>query len=183
MASGKFLLRMDEALHQQLQITAEQSGRSLNELCCLRLQLSSHLENLPSETILAIQTAQMVAGKDLVGIVLFGSWARGVPRDGSDMDLLIVLKTGTPITRSVYRRWEDVAPDLKICEPHFVSLPKAEDHITGLWAEMAIDGIVFMEAYQSITKYLSTVRRAMVEGRLIVKRMHGQNYWIHTEVA
>ena len=183
MASGKFLLRMDESLHEQLQITAEQSERSLNELCCVRLELPSYLEHLPSETISAIRCAQMIAGKDLVGIVMFGSWARGVQRDGSDLDLLIVLRPGTPITRSIYRRWEVIAPDLKICEPNFVSLPKDEDHTSGLWAEIAIDGIVFIDTNQSIVKYLSRVRRAIVEGRLISKRIHGQNYWIHTEVA
>jgi hypothetical protein len=174
---------MDEGLHRALKAEAGLSSMSVNELCCLRLELPSILERLPAETSLALRAARKVGGKDLVAMVLFGSWARGTPRDNSDVDLLIVMKPGTTINRAVYRKWQDIAPDLKVCEPHFVALPSERDYVSGLWAEIAIDGQILMDGTNQVTQYLNQVRRAMVEGKLLAKKIHGQTYWVRNEVA
>ena len=47
-------------------------------------------------------------GDDLAGVVVYGSFARGESGDRSDVDLLVVLGTGKPITRALYRGWEGV---------------------------------------------------------------------------
>jgi hypothetical protein len=43
-----------------------------------------------------------------LALVLFGSFARGEEADGSDIDLLVVLPSGTAITRDSYRRLDGV---------------------------------------------------------------------------
>lgn len=183
MASGKILLRMDEQLHEKLQMQAHQEGVSINDLCCIRIEMPSVLETLPSEIVPAMRIAKKICGNDLLGLVLFGSWARGKPSDSSDLDLLIVQKSQSQINRALYRKWQVHADEFTICEPHFVALPQREDHVTGLWAEIAVDGIILLDSDLQLREYLLRVRRLIVEGKLVSRKIHGQNYWVHTEVA
>ena len=53
---------------------------------------------------LLVAAISELVGKALDGLVLFGSMARGESREGSDMDLLIVLRQSLPLTRSLYAR-------------------------------------------------------------------------------
>ncbi len=119
-----------------------------------------------------------------MGILVFGSWARGKARDSSDIDLLIVVNKNKPISRGLYRSWQAVAKDeVGRCEPHFVHLPQDLKRISGLWAEVAVDGLLVSDAQGEIHKFLIAVRRAIASGQLSAKKVHGQTYWLHSEVA
>ncbi len=182
MASGRLLLRMDSGLHLSLQNEALRSKVSLNDLCCERLYLPSPLRHMPTEIRPAILAAQKCAGANLLGIVLFGSWARGHPGDVSDIDLLIVLNGEAKISRAIYNKWHEHAKSVGKCEPHFVALPRDLTRISGFWAEIAIDGIVLLDQQQQIQHYLMDVRRALSDGRLYARKVHGQTYWVQSEV-
>ena len=132
----------------------------------------------------ALYQAVRIHGKDLEGVVLFGSWARGEEREGSDIDLLVVLREGTAIKRELYRKWDKAETQSNsgtsqcFTEPSIVALPKLSDAFSGFWAEISIDGIILFERDQKIRHTLRQVRQAIADGMLRRERAHGQNYWV-----
>lgn len=182
MEKSSVLIRLSHDLKSSLVSEAEHKGISLNELCCQKLRSPAPHEYIRSpEIAAAIEQAHAICKSSLLGVVLFGSWARGSPNDRSDIDLLFVLKPDYKITRSMYQLWQE--NQIGNCEPHFVCLPQASSHISGLWAEIAIDGVVLIDPAIMIQRYLMGIRRLIAEGKIRAKKIHGQNYWIHSEVA
>ena len=58
--------------------------------------------------------------------------------------------------------------------------PAAEGRFSGLWAEVALDGLVLLEREWSLSEHLARVRRAIAAGRLVRRVVHGQPYWRET---
>src|SRR5688500_13454269 len=105
--SGKFLLRMDPALHKELADAAMAEGISLNEHCVRALARDYAATAAPFTE--AVSRALRQLGDAIVGIAIFGSVARGQARSASDVDMLVVCDDTTHITRSLYTSW-DSAP-------------------------------------------------------------------------
>jgi len=181
--SGRFLLRLTPGLHATLRSAAREAGLSLNDYCARRLAApSGSLDGLRGASTVVERAAELFC-EDLIGVVAFGSWARGEAVASSDVDVLVVVEGSAPITRALYRRW-DVKPltwEGRVVEPHFVRLAAVEAPATGLWAEAAIDGIVLFERGSRLSARLAEVRREIVAGRLVRRLSHGQPYW--AEVA
>ena len=55
--------------------------------------------------------------------------------------------------------------------------------LAGFWAEIALDGTMLYDAEFRVSKHLNQVRREIVAGLITRKVVHGQPYWVHTEVA
>jgi HicB family/Nucleotidyltransferase domain len=182
-ASGRFLLRLSPGLHSLLRRAAREAGSSLNDYCVRKLAApSGSVDALPG-TAAVVERAAELFDEHLIGVVAFGSWARGEAVASSDVDVLVVVDRGAPIRRDLYRRW-DARPltwDGRQIEPHFVRLSSSETPATGLWAEAAIDGLILFERGAKLSRRLAEVRRAIVAGRLVRRVAHGQPYW--TEVA
>jgi hypothetical protein len=101
------------------------------------------------------------------------------------VDLLIVLAEDLPLTRDLYRlpgadglTWEQ-----RVLEPQFVHLPPAEVTVGGLWAEIALDGMVLFERGIRVSQRLARIRHDIAEGRLVRRTVHGQPYWTINEAA
>ncbi|HEX6694890.1 MAG TPA: hypothetical protein VF035_09360 [Longimicrobiales bacterium] len=62
-------------------------------------------------------------------------------------------------------------------EPHFVRLPGEDDRVTGLWAEVAVEGAVIFDPALRLSRWLGRVRRAIGDGRMVRRSAHGQPYW------
>ena len=179
--SGRFVLRIDPDLHASLRHAANKVGMSLNELCSRRLALPS--TPLPEGVLDAVRRAVDILGDDAWGVVAFGSWARDEMVEGSDVDLLIVGGPAVKIDRSLYRRW-DRCPLTWAghrIEPHFVHLPAKGRRITGLWAEVALDGIVLFDRDLSLSRRMAEIRQRLTSGELIRRWKGGHPYWV--EVA
>ena len=178
-ASGTFVLRLDPRLHAVLRGEAASAGTSLNDWCgrVLSAPGCGGLEPA-SKVILAIRSHQEA---DLVGVVAYGSFARGELAAGSDVDLLVVLAGRVPITRALYREWEGVVPDWEGREVdlHFVHLPEAGDTVSGTWAEAAVGGIVLHDRDLTVSRRLIDIRSRIAAGELIRRMAQGQPYWIH----
>jgi hypothetical protein len=180
-ASGRFLLRLDPSLHANLQRAAKQAGLSLNEYCSRALAQPRGTGELQPGAEL-VQRALYIHGTDLVGVVVFGSWARGEAGPSSDVDVLIVLEPTHVLTRSVYRAWDErvITWGAHTVEPHVVQL--TEHGAAGsVWAEVAIDGLVLFERDLRVSRQLARIRRDIAEGKLVRRSVHGQPYW--AEVA
>jgi hypothetical protein len=126
-----------------------------------------------------VKKAARIAGERLVGVAVYGSWSRGTLVTSSDVDLLIVVDRELALTRRLYRLWDDapLAWSGHTVEPHFVHLPGSDETVGGLWAEVALDGIVLFESGARLSSRLVQVRHDIAEGRLIRKTVHGQPYW------
>ena len=182
-SSGRFVLRIDPGLHGALRKAARAAGVSLNEYCARKLATpSSDFAGLDLTTD-AVQRAAAVVGDGLIGLVVFGSWARAELHDQSDIDLLVVVEDTTELSRNLYLAWDEAPIWWRghRFEPHFVHLPEATRTLIGLWAEVAIDGIILFTRDLALPFLLAGVRRDIAAGRIIRRVVHGQPYW--TEAA
>lgn len=176
-ASGKFVLRLDARLHDLLRRDALDAGLSLNDWCSRTLAApgAGGLDALG--VVLAIRSW---LGDDLVGVVLHGSFARDELTAASDVDLLAVVRPGRPITRALYREWEDRTPawEGREVDLHVVHLPKPDDRVSGSWAEAAVCGIVLYDRKLAVSRRLISIRERIAAGRLVRRMAQGQPYWI-----
>lgn len=178
-APARFLLRLPRGLHRTLQRAAASESLSLNEYCIRRLGAAGPGLAAQPSAMAVVEHAASVAGATLVGVIVYGSWARGSAGPGSDVDVLIVLDPTRPLTRSLYRDW-DVRPlawDGRIVDPHFVHLPP-DGRASGVWGEAAVDGVILFESGLRLSSVLAQVRRNIVAGRLVRRVAHGQPYWV-----
>lgn len=176
-ASGRFVLRLPPALHAGLRDAARRADMSLNEYCVRVLSAPGPDPTGPGAAIAARATT--LFGPDLVGIVLYGSWARGEATAASDIDTLVVLEATRPITRALYRAW-DHAPlrhDGHPIEAHLVTMPTPESAPGTVWLEAALDGVVVLDRDRRIARHLGRLRRDIAAGAHLRRRAHGQPYW------
>lgn len=176
-ASGRFVLRIDPRLHEVLRTAARRAGVSLNEYCARRLSLPIEIA-MPLADALARSIAQF--DDRLIGVAVFGSWARGQEVASSDIDLMIVIADDAPIGRGLYRAWDEAPLEWMghRVEPHFVHLPAPDARISGIWAELAIDAIMLYEHDMQISRRLVAIRHHILAGRIVQKRANGQRYWV-----
>ncbi len=181
-ASGRFVLRLPSALHGVLQAAARASGRSLNEYCVRRLATAGPSLAVDEPAAALVARAAALAGDALVAVVVYGSWARGEATPTSDVDALVVVEPRIALTRGLYRAWDEqpVVWLARPVDPHFVHPPDAKA-AGGLWGEVAIDGVILFERDWRLSAHLARVRRAIAEGKLVRRLVHGQPYW--TEAA
>lgn len=174
--SGRFVLRIDPALHRLLRDEAARSGISLNEYCARRLAA----QGTTGPAAEVVRRATELCGERLVGVVAFGSWARDQLTDRSDVDVLIVVDGSAAITRSLYRDWErePLAWETHPVQAHFARLPEPRTRISGLWAEAAVEGVVLYDRDLKLARRLVEVRRRIVAGEIVRREIHGQPYWV-----
>lgn len=181
--SGRFVLRITPTLHAQLRTAASDSAVSLNDYCARKLAGPSGAGATSPDAARVVERAREIVGGDLIGVAVFGSWSRGEAAAGSDIDLLIVVDDRTPITRRLYSAWdkEPILWETLPVEPHFVHLPQTHLAPGGLWAEVAIDGIVIFEKARRLSMALARVRREIAAGRMVRRSVHGQPYWAEVD--
>lgn len=178
-ASGTFVLRLDPRLHAVLRHEAVAAGTSLNEWCSRSLAAPGAAGlSAAAEVVVMIRAG---LGADLLGVVAYGSFARGELAAGSDVDLLVVLSEGVKITRSLYRQWDGVAPawEGREIDLHFVHLPDGDDPVSGTWAEAGVCGIVLYDHDLLVSRRLIDIRSRIAGGELTRRMAQGQPYWIH----
>ncbi len=176
---ARVLLRLPADLHRTLSKAAAAEGLSFNELCVRRLRAPAHPDDTSEVRSLVIDRARAAFGEGLLGVVVLGSWARGDAAAASDIDVLVVIDPGMPLTRALYRTW-DQAPltfDGRAIDAHFVHPSGRGSPATAVWCEAAVDGLVWYDRDGTITSRLAEVRRAIAEGRVVRGFAHGQPYW------
>lgn len=175
--SGRFVLRLPPALHAALTASARARGLSLNEHCVRSLARAEAAAGTGLTEAAARAIEQL--GSDVVGVAVFGSWARGEAGPSSDVDMLIVVAPEVEITRSLYRRWDegDLMLDGHRVEPHYVRMRAPDEAISGLWAEIALDGAILYDPDLSLSRELSRIRRVILGGGLVRRSAGGRSWW------
>ncbi len=178
--SGRFNLRIEPELHASLRAAARSANTSLNEYCARRLAAPGAPPDPDQAAV--VRRATGVLDDALLGVVAFGSWARGDETASSDLDVLLVADRAVPISRALYRGW-DAGPDLSWdgheVTPHIVHLPSRAAAVSGLWAEVATDGLILIERRLVVSRHLANVRRRLLDGELSARVADGQRYWVH----
>lgn len=177
--SGRLLLRLPPVLHAQLQQAAAGLGISVNEFCVRRLSAPATDLDVDRDAQLLFARANDAFGPSLVGILLYGSWVRGEASDRSDVDVLIVVDRQVELTRSLYSHWDTELVSWRghVVDAHFSHLPGEAEPSGGIWAEAAVEGRVLFERDYRLSAQLERVRRAIADGRLVRRMVHGQSYW------
>ena len=178
-AVARVLLRLPADLHRTLTRAAEAGGLSFNEYCVRRLRAPAHPDDTSPVRSLVVDRARSSFGDRLRGVVAMGSWARGDAAADSDIDALIVIDAEVPLTRDLYRAWDEVPLTFegRTIDAHFVHAPAPDAPITAVWCEAAVDGLMWYDADGGLTSRLADVRRAIAAGRVVRGSAHGQPYW------
>lgn len=177
--SGRFVLRIDPGLHGHLREAARAAATSLNEYCARKL--ASPGTWLDEEAAEIVERAASILGESLVGVVAFGSWVRGEHDATSDFDVLLIAADDLAILRQLYRRWDDARglswKGLEV-QPHFVHLLPKGDVPSGLWGEIATDGVILFERGFEVSTRLAEIRRRIADGDIVRRLAQGQPYWV-----
>ena len=173
---SRILLRLTKPLHEAVKARAAQEGLSINSLLesLISQGLSNPLANNITESI--IQRAGREYEKQFIGLLLFGSQARGDQHDTSDTDLLLVVSDNLRIERSLYRDWDHVLPEG--ISLHIGHLPKSPADAGSLWLECALDARILFDPTGAIKNTISVVRDFITSGAMVRRVTHGQGYWV-----
>jgi hypothetical protein len=178
--SGRILLRLPPEVHAALRAAARGAGVSLNEHCARRLAAAGSALSGTRGAAAIVGRGAALFGPHLLGVLVFGSWARGEAAGASDVDVLVVVDRAVELTRDLYRRWdtEPATWEGRPVDVHFAHLPEPGDTTAGVWAEVALDGIVLFERDLVLSAALARVRRDIAAGRIVRRVVHGQPYWV-----
>ncbi|MBI2083255.1 MAG: toxin-antitoxin system HicB family antitoxin [Deltaproteobacteria bacterium] len=182
--SGKFVLRIEPKFHRLLSQEAKRNKTSLNNLCASLLKKGLEKGEPVAEKFAFLKpTVDQLKdhfGKNLLGVLVFGSQVTGEATESSDWDLLIILSNEIALTRSLYRWWDEEATLLGtiIVNPQFVHLPASLEEAGGLWFETACASHVMWEQGRVITDCLDQLREFIASDRVRRYWSQGQPYWV-----
>ncbi|MBU0491725.1 MAG: nucleotidyltransferase domain-containing protein [Chloroflexi bacterium] len=118
-------------------------------------------------------------GDDLVAVVLFGSRARGEADVASDWDLLVIAHHLPDKTFQRHVRLKELLPDAWRGRIAILARTPAEfeAHLTGLFLDIALDGIVLYDTDEYVAARLARLRRLVAEQGLRRERTQRDLVW------
>lgn len=119
-------------------------------------------------------------GSDLVAVVLYGSWARGESRPGSDVDLLLIarnlpsdrLARAHYVHRLVVGRFRPRVSVLAKEPTEF------EGYFPALYLDIGLDGIILYDPEGYMAGKLARIREIIEEAGLYRVRRDGELMWL-----
>ena len=172
----RLLLRLPSDLYQRIKARAEQSDASINSVIIQAIEQGLLAGKTDLIQSLIIQKAKSQFGTDFIGLLIYGSRARGDSYDTSDTDLLLVVSDAVRIKRDLYRAWDEILPDgISLNIAH---IPVADSNVGSLWLECALDARIIYDPSGAIRRRLEEIKSLILSGTYIRRTTHGQGYWI-----
>ena len=122
---------------------------------------------------------ERLLGDELLGLALFGSWARGEAREDSDVDVLVVLKSlkGVEARALVYKVVaERVKRAVTLVDARADELFKEELELTPLLLNILVDGVVVYDRTGRLEELAAKARRLVEEMGLVKYRTPNGKY-------
>jgi hypothetical protein len=175
---ARVLLRLPANLYQLVKAKAAELNTSINSVLTQAIERGLSTGDLQGSQPLIISMAKQQFGEAFLGLLLYGSRARGDAYETSDTDLLLVVDKSVRIERGLYRSWDTVLPsDISLT---ISNLPPSADDAGSLWFECALDAKVLHDPTGVIRRRLDEIKERIVSGAVIRRTTHGQGYWIAT---
>jgi predicted nucleotidyltransferase len=175
---ARILLRRPVALQDLIRLKARERNTSINSMLVEAIQKGVTASGVEGYEGRIIELAKSEFGSCFVGLLLYGSKARGDAYDTSDTDILVVVDPSVRITRDLYRVWDATLPStLSINISH---LPAAARDAGSLWLECALDARILFDPTGVLRRRLDEIKDLIVSGAFIRRATHGQGYWITT---
>ena len=174
----RILLRLPPALHQVVKAKAQERNTSVNSVLVQAIQDGLSSGGIEGSESRIIEMAKSQFGSSFVGLLLYGSKARGDAYDTSDTDILLVVDQSVRIERELYRQWDATLPtDISINISH---LPPTAREAGSLWLECALDARILFDQTGILRKRLDEIKELILSGTFVRRTTHGQGYWIAT---
>jgi predicted nucleotidyltransferase len=173
----RVLLRLSPHLHDAVKARAESAHTSINTL--LERYIARGLTGTSDDAAHyseVINLAKREFGSKLIGLLLFGSQARGDVHDTSDTDILMVLDDSITIDRSLYRAWDARMPDAISLQ--IAHLPSTPSDAGSLWLECALDARILDDPTGRIADFLAQAKEYITSGNVVRRTTHGQGFWV-----
>jgi hypothetical protein len=174
----RILLRLPAALHQRIKARADELRLSLNSTMVHVLEQGLAASGIEQLEPLIVSMAKSQFGDAFVGLLLYGSRARGDAYETSDTDLLLVVAPTVRIERETYRAWDAALPDG--VSLNIAHVPSAPCDAGSLWLECALDARILHDPTGVLRRRLEEIRELIVSGAFVRRTTHGQGYWIAT---
>jgi len=147
---------------------------SMAEMAPVSMIADLHLEPL-------LEALHSALGNDLLGVVLYGSHARGEASPGSDVDLLVIAN-GLPERRYERAQWlARVEFESDYTGPQVSILGKTreefERYFPSLYLDIGQDGIVLFDREEYAAGKLAQIREVIAEAGLVRTWFDGEMMW------
>lgn len=128
-----------------------------------------------------LKSLQRALGDDLIGVVLYGSHARGNPHPDSDVDLLVIAR-GLPESRYERAKWfGQVVAQSDYLGPRVSMLGKTceefEGYFPSLYLDIGLDGIILFDRGAYTASKMARIRELIAEAGLVRKAIDGEMLW------
>jgi hypothetical protein len=172
----RILLRLPPHLHDAVKVRAESARTSINSLLerYIACGLQGSSTNLANSEMIDLATHEF--GMKFLGLLLFGSQARGDAHDASDTDILMVVDDSIRIDRALYRVWDQRMPNNVSLQ--ITHLPTTPRDAGSLWLECALDARIVHDPTGRIADFLAQAKEYITSGNVVRRTTHGQGFWV-----
>lgn len=174
--ASKILLRIPSSTHALVKARAAAQRTSVNTLIERLIEQGLRGDGTSELETRVITSARQAYGDAFLGLLLFGSRARGDAHDLSDTDLLLVVSDSVRIERELYRMWDSILPDN--VSLHLAHLPSDRTSPGSLWLECALDARIIADPTGAVSETLRSVQKLITSGEIVRRETHGQGFWV-----
>mgnify|MGYP001770716309 CR=1 FL=1 len=130
----------------------------------------------------ACRDLESAFGDEFLGLMLFGSWARGEAREDSDVDVLILFNTLRGL--EVRARTYEVLKQFIKRDITLVDMRRGElsGRLTALAINIAWDGIIICDKYDDLRRFKDSVIKFIEsEGLVRYRTKDGKYGWVRAD--
>lgn len=149
------------------------------EEMCRAARSMVKLEDITQRLEESARDLERLLGEEFLGLMLFGSWARGEAREDSDVDVFVVLKSlrGVKSRSAIYSVLSSrVGRAVTLIDVRADELFREELELTPLLLNILVDGIVIHDKTGKLGELASKARQLVEDAGLVRYRTPDGKY-------